>query len=174
MFDYPIFEMPVVGQRMLMAINAIIHIFVSHGGAVGGSVVLAALAIWAHKRNDMASYNMTFKLLMVFFIISTSVGALTGIGMWIHANILSPNAIGGLIRVFFWKWFAEWIVFNFEVVLLLFWFMTWKKNATTPEGRSKSTRYGIYYAISSWLTMVIITAITQINVFFITSNSALF
>lgn len=159
MFDYPIFEMPIIGQRMLMAINAIIHIFVSHGGAVGGSVVLAALAVWSHKRNDMASYNMTFKLLMVFFIITTSVGALTGIGMWIHANILSPNAIGGLIRVFFWKWFAEWIVFNFEVVLLLFWFMTWKKNASTVEGRSKSTKYGIYYAIASWLTMVIITAI---------------
>ena len=169
MFDYPIFEMPVIGQRMLMAINAIIHVFVSHGGAVGGSVVLALLAVWAHKRNDMAAYNMTFKLLMVFFIISTSVGALTGIGMWIHANILSPNAIGGLIRVFFWKWFTEWIVFNFEVVLLLFWFMTWKKNATTAEGRVKSNRIGIFYAISSWLTMVIITAILA---FMLTPNFA--
>lgn len=159
MFDYPIFEMPVIGQRMLMAINAIIHIFVSHGGAVGGSVVIAAVAFWSNKRNDLAVYNMTYKVLMVFFIISTSVGALTGIGMWIHANILSPNAIGGLIRVFFWKWFTEWIVFNFEVVLLLIWFMTWKKNSSTLEGRTKSTKYGIYYAISSWLTMVIITAI---------------
>ena len=159
MFDYPIFEMPVIGQRMLMAINAIIHVYVSHGGAVGGSVVLALLAIWAHKRGDLAAYKMTFKVLMVFFIISTSVGALTGIGMWIHANILSPNAIGGLIRVFFWKWFIEWIVFNFEVVLLLLWFMTWKKNELTPEGRAKSNRLGIYYAIASWLTMVIITAI---------------
>ena len=169
MFDYPIFEMPVIGQRMLMAINAIIHVFVSHGGAVGGSVVLAMLAIWAHKRNDLAAYNMTFKLLMVFFIISTSVGALTGIGMWIHANILSPNAIGGLIRVFFWKWFTEWIVFNFEVILLLWWFMTWKKNATTPEGRMKSNRLGVFYAISSWLTMVIITAILA---FMLTPNFA--
>ncbi|MGD9654715.1 MAG: c-type cytochrome [Sulfuricurvum sp.] len=159
MFDYPIFEMPVIGQRMLMAINAIIHIYVSHGGAVGGSVVLALLAIWAHKRGDLAAYKMTFKILMVFFIISTSVGALTGIGMWIHANILSPNAIGGLIRVFFWKWFTEWIVFNFEVVLLLMWFMTWKKNEATLEGRAKSNRLGVYYAIASWLTMVIITAI---------------
>lgn len=159
MFDYPIFEMPVIGQRMLMAINAIIHVFVSHGGAVGGSVVLALLAIWAHKRGDLAAYKMTFKILMVFFIISTSVGALTGIGMWIHANILSPNAIGGLIRVFFWKWFTEWIVFNFEVVLLLMWFMTWKKNENTVEGREKSNRLGVYYAIASWLTMVIITAI---------------
>lgn len=159
MFDYPIFEMPVIGQRMLMAINAILHVFVSHGGAVGGSVVLVLLAIWAHKRNDLAAYNMVHKLLMVFFIISTSVGALTGIGMWIHANILSPNAIGGLIRVFFWKWFTEWIIFNFEVILLLLWFMQWKKNASTPEGRAKSNRIGTYYAVSSWLTMVIITAI---------------
>ena len=159
MFDYPIFEMPFIGQRMLMAINAIIHVFVSHGGAVGGSVVLAAMAWWANKKNDMQAYNLIYKVVMVFFIISTSVGALTGVGMWIHANILSPNAIGGLIRVFFWKWFIEWIVFNFEVVLLLLLFMTWKKNQTSEEGRKKTIRLGVYYAISSWLTMVIITAI---------------
>jgi len=159
MFDFPIFEMPVIGQRMLMAINAIIHVFVSHGGAVGGSIVLAALAIWANKRNDMNAYNMTYKILMVFFIITTSIGALTGIGMWIHANILSPNAIGGLIRVFFWKWFIEWIVFNFEVILLLVWFMTWKKHADSPQGRARSIKFGVSYAVASWLTMVIITAI---------------
>lgn len=159
MFDFPIFEMPVIGQRMLMAINAIIHVFVSHGGAVGGSVVLALVAWWTNKKNDLAAYNVVYRLLMVFFIISTSVGALTGIGMWIHANIISPNAIGGLIRVFFWKWFTEWIVFNFEVILLLVWFMTWKKNAATPEGRRKSVKIGTWYAVSSWITMVIITAI---------------
>ena len=66
MFDYPIFEMPFIGQRMLMAINAIIHVFVSHGGAVGGSVVLAAMAWWANKKNDMAAYNLTFKVVVFF------------------------------------------------------------------------------------------------------------
>jgi hypothetical protein len=142
-----------------MAINAIIHVFVSHGGAVGGSVVLALAAWWTNKKNDLAGYETVYRLLMVFFIITTSVGALTGIGMWIHANIISPNAIGGLIRVFFWKWFIEWIVFNFEVVLLLFWFMTWKPKSQTPEGRAKSVKFGTYYAISSWVTMLIITAI---------------
>ena len=84
MFDYPIFEMPFIGQRMLMAINAIIHVFVSQGGAVGGSVVLAAMAWWANKKNDMAAYNLTYKVVMVFFIISASVGALTVVGLWIH------------------------------------------------------------------------------------------
>lgn len=169
MFDYPIFEMAVIGQRMLMAIDAIIHVYVSHGGAVGGSIVLAALALWAHKKNDLAAYNMVYKLLMVFFIISTSIGALTGIGIWIHSNIIAPNAIGGLIRVFFWKWFTEWIVFNAEVIFLLIWFMTWKKNAATAEGRAKSNRIGIYYASASWITMVIITAILA---FMLTPNFA--
>lgn len=159
MFDFPIFEMPTIGLRMLMAINAIIHVFVSHGGAVGGSVVLALAAWWTNKKGDLAGYETVYRLLMVFFIISTSVGALTGIGMWIHANIISPNAIGGLIRVFFWKWFIEWIVFNFEVILLLFWFMTWKPKAATAEGRASSVRFGAYYAVSSWITMLIITAI---------------
>lgn len=159
MFDFPIFEMPTIGLRMLMAINAIIHTFVSHGGAVGGSVVLALAAWWTNKRNDMAGYETVYRLLMVFFIITTSVGALTGIGMWIHANIISPNAIGGLIRVFFWKWFIEWIVFNFEVIILLMWFMTWKQKALTPEGRSWSVKMGTFYAVSSWVTMLIITAI---------------
>ncbi len=159
MFDFPIFEMPTIGLRMLMAINAIIHTFVSHGGAVGGSVVLALAAWWTNKRNDMAGYETVYRLLMVFFIITTSVGALTGIGMWIHANIISPNAIGGLIRVFFWKWFIEWIVFNFEVIILLMWFMTWKQKALTPEGRSSSVKLGTFYALSSWVTMLIITAI---------------
>ena len=159
MFDFPIFEMPTIGLRMLMAINAIIHVFVSHGGAVGGSVVLALAAWWTNKKNDLAGYETVYRLLMVFFIITTSVGALTGIGMWIHANIISPNAIGGLIRVFFWKWFAEWIVFNLEVIFLLFWFMTWKPKALTAEGRAKSVRFGLFYAVSSWVTMLIITAI---------------
>ncbi|MDD5052188.1 MAG: cytochrome c [Sulfuricurvum sp.] len=159
MFDFPIFEMPTIGLRMLMAINAIIHVFVSHGGAVGGSVVLALAAWWTNKKNDLAGYETVYRLLMVFFIITTSVGALTGIGMWIHANIISPNAIGGLIRVFFWKWFIEWIVFNFEVILLLFWFMSWKPKAESAEGRTKSVKFGIYYALSSWVTMLIITAI---------------
>lgn len=159
MFDFPIFEMPTIGLRMLMAINAIIHTFVSHGGAVGGSVVLALAAWWTNKRGDMAGHETVYRLLMVFFIITTSVGALTGIGMWIHANIISPNAIGGLIRVFFWKWFIEWIVFNFEVIILLFWFMTWKPKALTPQGCSSSVKLGVFYAASSWVTMLIITAI---------------
>lgn len=44
MFNYPIFEMFFIVQRVLMAINAIIHNFVSYGKTFDGSVILAVIA----------------------------------------------------------------------------------------------------------------------------------
>lgn len=157
MFDYPIFEMPLLGHRMLFAFDAIIHVLVSHGAAVGGSIIICFLEYLAIKRKDQKLDDLAYRLLFVFFVIATSVGALTGIGIWIHANIIDPPAIGSLLRVFFWKWFVEWIVFNIELIFLLIWFLTWK----TWIGAKKNLhwRMGFIYAVSSWLTMAIITAI---------------
>jgi hypothetical protein len=157
MFDYPIFEMPLIGHRMLFAFDAIVHVLVSHGAAVGGSIIICFLEYLAIKRKDQKLDDLTYRLLFVFFVVATSVGALTGIGIWIHANIIDPPAIGSLLRVFFWKWFAEWIVFNIELIFLLIWFLTWK----TWIGAKKNLhwRMGFIYAVSSWLTMAIITAI---------------
>ena len=157
MFDYPLFEMPVLGQRMLFALDAVLHVLVSHGAAVGASIVLATANWYALRTKDERFDQLVYKLLMAFFIVSTAIGALTGIGIWVHANIINPPAIGSLLRVFFWKWFIEWIVFNFEMVLLLYWFLKWKE--WSGEKKKYSVRIGIAYAVSSWLTMAIITAI---------------
>jgi Cytochrome C oxidase, cbb3-type, subunit III len=157
MFDYPIFEMPVLGHRLLFALDAVLHVLVSHGAAVGASIVLATANWYAARTHDTELDELVRKLLMAFFIVSTAVGALTGIGIWVHANIINPPAIGTLLRVFFWKWFVEWIVFNAELVLLLYWFLKWEE--WSGEKKKYSIRIGIAYAVSSWLTMAIITAI---------------
>lgn len=157
MIDYPIFEMPVLGHRLIFAIDAVLHVLISHGAAVGGSIVLVLSQWWAIKNNDRSMYDLTYKILFVLFIAATAIGALSGIGIWIHANIIDPPAIGSLLRVFFWKWFTEWIVFNVELGFLLLWFLTWKELGW--EGRHKNIKFGMVYAVASWLTMVIITAI---------------
>ena len=36
--------------------------------------------------------------MFTFFVIATAVGALTGIGIWVHVNIINPAAIGALLR----------------------------------------------------------------------------
>lgn len=159
MFDFPIFDMPMFGHRLIFAFDAIVHVFISHGAAVGGSIVLV-LAQWlAIKKNDHKFDELAYKVLFTFFVLATAIGALTGIGIWIHVNIINPAAIGALLRVFFWKWFVEWIVFNVEMVFLLMWFLSWKNRPLGTPAKQSHFRLGVAYAVASWLTMAIITAI---------------
>lgn len=158
MFDFPVFDMPLLGHRLIFAFDAIVHVFMSHA-AVGGSIVLA-LAQWvAIRNNDKKFDELTYKVLFVLFIMATAIGALTGIGIWVHVNIINPAAIGALLRVFFWKWFIEWIVFNVEMVLLLMLFLSWKNRPLGTPAKAGHFRLVAGYAVASWLTMAIITAI---------------
>lgn len=159
MFDYPIFDMPMLGHRFLFAFDAILHVFISHGAAVGGSIILVLSQWLAIKNNDKKLDDLSYKILFTFFIMATAIGALTGIGIWIHINIINPAAIGALLRVFFWKWFIEWIVFNIEMIFLLWWFLTWKSSPLGTPAKQKNFRLGVTYAVASWFTMAIITAI---------------
>lgn len=159
MFDYPIFDMPLLGHRLLFAFDAILHVFISHGAAVGGSIILVIAQWIAIRRNDEKLDELSYKILFTFFVLATAVGALTGIGIWVHVNIINPAAIGALLRVFFWKWFVEWIVFNIEMIFLLWWFLTWKANPLGTPGKKRHFWLGFTYAVSSWFTMAIITAI---------------
>lgn len=159
MFDFPIFDMPMFGHRFIFAFDAIVHVFISHGAAVGGSIILVLAQRLAMKTNDHKFDELAYKILFTFFILATAIGALTGIGIWIHANIINPAAIGALLRVFFWKWFVEWIVFNIEMVFLLMWFLSWKNRPLGTPAKQSHYRLGVAYAVASWLTMAIITAI---------------
>lgn len=158
MFDFPIFSMPLFGHRFIFAFDAIVHVFVSHA-AVGGSIVLAFAQYFAIKNNDRKFDELTYKVLFTLFILATAVGALTGIGIWVHVNIINPAAIGALLRVFFWKWFVEWIVFNIEMILLLMFFLTWKSKPIGTPAKAGHFKLVVGYAVASWLTMAIITAI---------------
>jgi len=158
MFDFPIFAMPLFGHRFIFAFDAIVHVFMSHA-AVGGSIVLALAQYFAIKNNDRKFDELTYKILFTLFILATAVGALTGIGIWVHVNIINPAAIGALLRVFFWKWFVEWIVFNVEMILLLMFFLTWKSKPIGTPAKAGHFKLVVGYAVASWLTMAIITAI---------------
>lgn len=158
MFDFPIFDMPLFGHRLIFAFDAIVHVFVSHA-AVGGSIVLALAQNYAIRNNDQKFDDLNYKVLFALFILATAVGALTGIGIWVHVNIINPAAIGALLRVFFWKWFVEWIVFNIEMILLLWLFLTWKAKPLGTPAKTVHFRLVVAYAVASWLTMAIITAI---------------
>jgi len=102
---------------------------------------------------DKLAYNFTF----VFFIITTSLGALTGVGIWFTTSLVNPDAIGSLLRVFFWGWFFEWIVFLIEVCLIMVYFLTWK--SLSVNHKKRHIAIGVLLSFFSWITMAVITGI---------------
>lgn len=150
---------------MLIAIIAILHVIINHGLAVG----FMPFVTWLEQRGvsksgldqitDTAWDNMVYKIMKVAFIITTTLGAMTGVGIWFSVALVSPASIGSLIRVFYWAWFTEWIVFVTEVILIMIYFLTWKNSNSSLKAKIKHINFGWYLSIFSWITMAIIVSI---------------
>lgn len=156
--DYPIFHLDGMGNRLLVGIVAVLHVLINHALAVGAMPLIAALEWRGLRTKDKRWDDFAYKFLFICFIITTTVGAMTGVGIWLTTSLVNPAAIGSLLRVFFWAWFTEWLVFITEVVLILCYFLLWKKWRT---GRQKEAhlKLGIALGVFSWITMALIVAI---------------
>lgn len=155
--DFPVYHLDFLGNRLLIAVIAVLHVYVNHALAVGAAPLITAMEWWGWRWRDEKWDRLAYRMLFVCFVITTTVGALTGVGIWLSSSLVNPAAIGSLIRVFFWAWFFEWIVFVTEVSLILLYFLTWKR----WSGGHKKRHIGVGVALSifSWLTMAVIVAI---------------
>jgi mono/diheme cytochrome c family protein len=156
--DFPVFHLDFFGNRLLIAFIASIHVLINHMLAVGAIPLIAWLEWRGIKTGDQRWDTLAYRLLVVCFVVTTSLGALTGVGIWFSTSLVNPHAIGSLIRVFFWAWFFEWTVFVAEVVLILIYTLSWK---TEWARRNKPLHLavGVLLALNSYLTMVVIVAI---------------
>ncbi len=155
--DFPLFHLDFFGNRMLIAVIAVLHVFINHALAVGALPLITAMEWWGIKRGDAAWGQLAYRFLFVCFVITTSLGALTGVGIWLSTSLVNPAAIGSLIRIFFAAWFIEWIVFCLEVIGIMLYFLTWKKLAPTKPRQHLAI--GIALSAFSWATMALIVAI---------------
>jgi mono/diheme cytochrome c family protein len=163
--DFPMFHLDWLNNRMLIAIIAILHVIINHGLAVG----FMPFVTWLEQRGvsrsgqdqitDLEWDNMVYKIMKVAFIITTTIGAMTGVGIWFSVALVSPASIGSLIRVFYWAWFIEWLVFVTEVVLIMIYFLTWKNSNSSLKAKIRHINFGWYLSIFSWITMAIIVSI---------------
>ena len=157
--DFPPFYLDhIAGGRLLIGVIATLHVLINHPLAVAAYPLILLMEWWAHRSGNKALEALAYKILFVVFIVTTTVGAITGVGIWLTTSLAAPFAIGSLLRVFFWGWFAEWIVFISEVVLIMAYFLTWKK-WTTPELKRRHLQLGLALSIMSWLTMALIVAV---------------
>jgi hypothetical protein len=131
---FPMFHLDWLNDRFLIAAIAILHVFINHGLAVGFIPYITWLEQKGVKNapsnqiTDLKWDNLIYQKMKVAFIITTTIGAMTGVGIWFSVALVSPASIGSLIRVFYWAWFTElcaplifgpvrFRIFNFLVII---------------------------------------------------------
>jgi mono/diheme cytochrome c family protein len=150
--DYPIWDVA-IGGSVLMGLVAITHVIVSHF-AIGGGLVIAATETLAVKRNDHEMRELARRSSLVLILVSTVFGAISGVGIWVVAGLISPSTITALIRNYVWGWAIEWVFFIVEIVAALLYFATWDK-----VSKRVHVVIGWIYFIAAYLSMVIINGI---------------
>jgi mono/diheme cytochrome c family protein len=138
---------------MLMAIVAIPHVIVSHF-AIGGGLVIAVTETLAVRRGDRDLRELARRSSLVLILVSTVFGAISGVGIWVVAGLISPGAISALIHTYVWGWAIEWVFFIVEIVAALIYFATWDKIS-----KGAHLLVGWLYFVAAYLSLVVINGI---------------
>jgi mono/diheme cytochrome c family protein len=150
--DYPIWDLA-MGGGLLMALVAIPHVIVSHF-AVGGGLLIAVTETLAVRRNDPELRELARRSSLVLVLVSTVFGAISGVGIWVVAGLISPAAISALIHTYVWGWAMEWVFFIIEIVAALVYYTTWDKIS-----KGAHLMVGWVYFVAAYMSLVIINGI---------------
>jgi mono/diheme cytochrome c family protein len=152
-----LFQVPCLGNGMVIGVNAVIHVIISHGVAIGLVAMIVVAEFLGVRRGRPGWESFAARMLKPAAIVITGVGSVTGVGIWFTASALNPRGIGSMLRVFFWPWFLEWAVFALEVGAILVYYFGWDR-WTGPRRRFRIS-FGAAYVTLGSLSAVLITGI---------------
>ncbi|MCB1149965.1 cytochrome ubiquinol oxidase subunit I [bacterium] len=150
--NYPVWELA-MGAGVLMALVSVLHVFVSHF-AVGGGLWLVLTEARADRRGDADLRAHVRAQSKVFLLVTLVFGAITGVGIWSTAALISPHGIMALIRAYVWGWAMEWVFFVVEIAAALVYWYGWEK----LDARTHRIVGWIYF-IAAFMSLVIINGI---------------
>lgn len=151
--QYPIWEVPMLGGGMVIAIIAILHVMVAHF-AVGAGIFVAVTEYRSinYDRPILRRFLKDFSFFLV--LVSFIFGAVTGVGIWFSISLVSPQATSTLIHLFVWGWATEWVFFLVEIVSGYIYYLTWDR-----MDQQKHMIVGWIYAFSAFMSLVVINGI---------------
>lgn len=151
--NYPIWDVPFIGNTWIIGLIACIHIFISHF-AVGGGMFFALTEQIAYKNNDEKMYDYLKKHSQFFLLLTSVAGAVTGVGIWWAISLVNPNGTGTLIQTYTLGWAEEYLFFVGELATIFVYYYTWDKIS-----RKDHLKLARIYAFMSIMTLVIINGI---------------
>jgi len=150
--DYPIWDVA-MGGELLMALVAVTHVIVSHF-AIGGGLLIVVAETLSVRRGDRELRELARRSSLVLILFSTVFGAISGVGIWVVAGLISPGAISALIHTYVWGWAMEWVFFILEIVAALIYYATWNKIS-----KGAHLLVGWLYFVGAYGSLVIINGI---------------
>ncbi len=138
---------------MLIALVAVLHVFVSHF-AVGGGAYLVVAETRADRTNDVAMLGYVRRHSQFFALLTLVFGAVTGVGIWFTIGLVSPEATSSLIHTYVWGWAIEWVFFIVEITAAIVYAKSWDK-----LDRRTHLAIGWVYFVAAWMSLFIINGI---------------
>ncbi|MEA3469583.1 MAG: cytochrome ubiquinol oxidase subunit I [Thermodesulfobacteriota bacterium] len=151
--NYPVWLLDVFGGGTLIALIAVVHVYVSHF-AVGGGLFLVITEMKGLRENSPAILEYTRKHARFFLLLTMVFGGLTGVAIWFTIALLSPSGTSSLIHTFVFAWAIEWVFFLGEIVALLLYYYTFNKISS----RNHLILGWIYFGCA-WLSLFVINGV---------------
>lgn len=151
--NYPVWELYYLNSGTLIALIAIMHVFISHF-AVGGGIFLWLTDLKSVRENNIALRDYVRRHLWFFVLLTMVLGGVSGVGIWFIIGLSSPWATSVLIHTFVFAWAIEWVFFIVEIIALLVYHYRFDS-----LGDRTRLRIAFIYAVSAWLSLFVINGI---------------
>jgi len=151
--NYPVWDVPGVGGPWVIGIISIFHVLIAWF-AVGGGIYLPYAERKLYREGREEWLPVLKKHSRMFLVLTGVFGAVSGVGIWFAIGLVQPEATSTLIHNFVFGWAIEWVFFVIELAAAAVYYYTWDR---IP--RELHLKVGWLYAISSFLTLVIINGI---------------
>ncbi|THB66707.1 MAG: cytochrome C, partial [Desulfovibrio sp.] len=151
--EYPIWWIPTWGGGLLIAVIAVVHVFVAHF-AVGGGLFLVLTEMFGRRTGNQAVLDYVKKHTKFFLLLTMVFGSLTGVAIWFVIQLISPAATSTLIHTFVFGWATEWVFFLGEIVSLLVYYYYFTK----MRARDHLIVGWLYFGFA-WLSLFMINGI---------------
>jgi cytochrome bd-type quinol oxidase subunit 1 len=151
--NYPVWQLDFSGGGLLIALIAVLHVYISHF-AIGGGLFLVLTEMKGYREGSQPILDYTRQHTKFFLLLTLVLGAITGVGIWFTIALIAPAATSILIHNFVFGWAIEWVFFLGEIVSILIYYQTFGR----MERRSHLL-IGWLYFIFAWLSLFAINGI---------------
>ena len=158
--NFPAWDLNGINGGLLIALIAVIHVFVSQF-AVGGGFFLVMAERKGHREGSARILKWVHRHTRFFLLLTMVFGGLTGVGIWLVIALISPAGVSLLVREFLYAWAAEWVFFLGEIIALLLYAASF---ARCREGRMTPKDHmilGLGYCLFAFASLFIINGIVS-------------